>query len=78
MFMTRKITFIFKNKVADMVIILCVERLQAQRHIVNLIFSGFYPDMSMVGHLFRFGNIYFFSRSVYGPHQSRLIKANLL
>lgn len=30
MFMTRKITFIFKNKVADMVIILCVERLQAQ------------------------------------------------
>lgn len=30
MFMTRKITFILKNKVADMVIILCVERLQDQ------------------------------------------------
>lgn len=38
-------------------------------HVVNLIFSGFYPDMFMVGHLFRFGNnyLFFFKVSVWAP-----------
>lgn len=68
MFMTKKITFIFKNKVADMVIILCVERLQAQSSCSK---SDFFWLLSWHVHGWPFIQVwqylFFFKVSVWAP-----------